>query len=242
MNLLEIRTRAAEVSGRYDLVDPTTYANTGMDSYIRAGQIYLDTNYFGTRANGVHVETIDANTAILKIPYIRSVRTVYIMDEESKLELTKKSLDWLKEKYPATANVRTSGTPLYYARTPSRFSIASDQLACNSLQLKVFDAELMMDPEYKYSYFKLFPPPDTEATIEVHGNFYTTPMTSDLHTCFWAQEFSELMIWATLRSVEVTHRNTQGVNDWDRVILNQLQEIDFDDLTEEIEGLNQIEG
>jgi hypothetical protein len=50
------------------------------------------------------------------------------------------------------------------------------------------------------------------------------------------------MIWATLRSVEVTHRNTQGVNDWDRVILNQLQEIDFDDLTEEIEGLNQIEG
>jgi hypothetical protein len=45
-----------------------------------------------------------------------------------------------------------------------------------------------------------------------------------------------------MRSVEVTQRNTQGVNDWDLAISKEITQLGFDFVEETIAEVDQMDG
>lgn len=50
-------------------------------------------------------------------------------------------------------------------------------------------------------------------------------LTSETAKNYWSEEKPHLLVNAARRMLEVRHRNTAGVNDWDRVILGEVHQI-----------------
>ena len=50
-------------------------------------------------------------------------------------------------------------------------------------------------------------------------------LTSETSKNYWSEEKPHLLVNAARRMLEVRHRNTAGVNDWDRVILGEVHQI-----------------
>lgn len=242
MNLLELRTKAMTVSGRYDLVNPTTFADNGMDYYINAGQRWLDRKFFGKRAEGRYLKRIDADTQQVNITLARSIREVWYYDTSERVQLTKAAYAWLREEYPETLNNQVSGTPLYYCPIITRGIPHFSELPANEADFLVHDADLLTDPGNGYDAIMIFPRTDTEITVEVRGLFYSQELTGDDSVSYWSVTNPDMLIHATLRAIEIEHRNTQGVNDWTAAIMDNVNEMHFDDLDEEITDINQMEG
>lgn len=244
MNLLEIRTKAAQVSGRWDLVNNTTFADNGMDYYIRAGQRYLDLTYFGRRLEGRYIVDVDADQHLINVPIARAIHEVWIHDGENRVKLEKKTFSWLKENYPAVINQQESGTPLYYAAAITRGIRHFGSRASNQAgeDFSVVDADVISDPTHEINSIIIMPPPEDSCTAEVWGLYYSNSLIEDTDESFWSVSHEDVLIHAAFRAIEVEHRNTQGVTDWTNAINSQMSGIIFDDLEEEIQDVNQMEG
>lgn len=242
MNLLELRTKAMLISGRYDLVNPTTYADQGMDYYINAGQRWLDRKFFGKRAEGRFLKRISAGDNQVNIQLARSIREVWYYDTEARAQLTKAAYNWLKTEYPDTLNIDESGTPLYYTPIVTRGIPHFSELPADEADFLVHEADLLSGPSNGYDAIRIYPATDAEITIEVLGLFYSNPLTTNTSESYWSVTNPDILLHATYRAIEIDHRNRQGVDDWTAAIMDNVGELQLDDLDEEITDINQMEG
>jgi hypothetical protein len=264
MSLLDIRKEFVKVSGRYDLVVDAfndDWTDNGANFYINAGQLYLDQRIEVKQSEAVFYKKLQADIVGCSIPDCRAIREVWIQNLESvvsvdwtdpqfvdtsgksRLPLKKVSKEWMRDKYRGMFNNITSGPPKYYCLTtlrvyPDNFTINQlesyagfmDALAFNSMQNPIYNAILML------------PPLDHEYVAEVVGLFYSPQFTEDTQETIWSYRYPTVLVWAALRELEITYRNTEGAKDWETAISARLLDIDKDTVEEVIAGVSQMEG
>lgn len=235
MTLLQIRRHLAEVSGRYDLVDPTSFADTGMDFYIKAAQNMLDRLKKTPKSTSNIFIEFDAGDWYADMTSCRKVEEVWINNGEGRSQLEKKGYVELKNLYPSLISVTENGTPLYYAISQLRTQDNEDVDNLGSF----FNHQRTDDDAYHG--IIILPPPDESLIVEVKGLFYAAELTADSNTNFWTNNYPDLLVMAVLYKLEVMNRNTEGRNDWMAAIEQELMMVDVGMVDEEVHGINQIE-
>ena len=240
MNLLQVRTKFVQISGRYDLVtDTTTYADNGADYYINAGQKFLERLVTVPESVGNVYYELAANSYKLSWEHgTRAIQEVWIEDGSERTKLTKVSLQELKTDYFDIATTET-GRPPYYAVANHR---GIDNVKKDSLATFIENVYDESDDSSEYRGIVLVPPADQKYVVQVVGLFKNLVLTSDTDSNFWSIVEPDLLIMAAFRSIEIFNRNTEGVNDLTASIMSSIKYIDFDIVEEESYDVDQMEG
>lgn len=248
MNLLEFRQFFRSQSGRYDLVDSDGADLGNADTFINAGQKYLDMLLDIPAAKGRVFIDIVAGDYFVKFTLCRSVLEVWCIGEDDDGEITRLPLtkyDYsdlrgvdeltLDEAYVKTAADIDQDRPVYYAPSVIRLMKQSVGGIGSSM-------DVISDGYQTYNGIYLMPPSDGVYAIEVWGNFYSEELSADTDNTFWTAQHPTILYMATMRQLEIVHRNTEGVKDWDLAIGSSIVGIDMDGVAEDITGVDQMEG
>uniref|UniRef100_A0A6M3J930 Uncharacterized protein n=1 Tax=viral metagenome TaxID=1070528 RepID=A0A6M3J930_9ZZZZ len=241
MNLLEVRTKLVELSGRYDLVtDVTSYADNGADFFIKAGQDYLDRSGTFSKSVSKVYNDIAASAFYTLMQRARAVQEVWVSNAEGKYKLEKRDLAAIKAYYSDPIADIDTGRPLFYSpaaiRTVPR---TDDEITIDSFYGTAYTYAA---DDFSYDAIVHYPPADEAYQIEVWGLFYSAELTLDASESWWTIKHPATLIKAALREIEVFYRNTEGVKDWGLAVGEDTVGIDKDLVEQDISEINQMEG
>jgi len=86
------------------------------------------------------------------------------------------------------------------------------------------------------------PPADTYYTLTVFGIFRFDLLENDDDTNYWTDEWSILLLYASLYMLESFYRNTAGMRDWLNAIRLITDGMEMDKVEEESHNINQMRG
>ena len=112
MNLLQIRQKFRDLSGRFDLVNEDGSDN-GADFFINEGRKYLDRLEETQKSWGSVYKRLPLNHIGVAIPLCRAIKTVWATTSTARWRLDKKPLDYIMTNF-LPESVQEPGTPLYY--------------------------------------------------------------------------------------------------------------------------------
>ncbi len=216
MNLLEIRTNVAKQSGRYDLVNPTTFADNGMDFYINSGQRWLNKKKSLPRAFA-HLSgdlTTDEYSHELANKF-KELFSVTVDDGVNPAwSLMYKTLPELEALYA----LAEYSTPHYYSYASYRtLETASSETISDFVAL---DWSTDDDDRFDYSGIIVVPAADKAYTVIAASEFLPLELTNDTDTNYWSDEYPELLAMATLRTIAVFNRDPEEITFWTDAIMD----------------------
>lgn len=245
--LKEIRTKFVDLSGRTDLVvDTTDYVDNGANFYIQAGQRWLDITQESVKGIGRLQKDLAIADYNLDFLNARTIIKVQAIDSAGAITtLTPRTFEYMRENYADDPANITQGLPTDWA--PNIIGLAPQQQALTSANFTTeftYDSHAIMFSDeaahYGYQGITFRPPADEVYTLTVFGHFFSV-LASDTDESYWSVKWPEILIMAANLSVEVFHRNTQGVNDWLGAIDRWLLGIDKDLADMESANINQVE-
>lgn len=249
MNLLQIRTQFVKISGRYDLVNPSTFADAGADFYIQQGQRSLERRLNIAPSIAKFYDDLTIGTYKVSVANCRAIQEVWIMNSESRTEVVKLGdydlraihQKYITNMYTTPLSTMESGRPNYYYPTNLRRSPETEAGAGDSATLSSY-----IDTTYPYDSANtgiiLFPRCDEAYGIEIKGLFYSPTLTTDVGTNLWSVSYPTLLIWAALRELEIMFRGSKTVSSWEGLIEGELIGIEKDAIEQEINSINVLEG
>lgn len=236
LTLLQLRTKATQLSGRYDLADPTTFTDSGMDFFISAAQDWLDRHKNIRKSSNRVFSEIAAGTWYFNFTSCRKIEEVWINNTSGRSQLEKKDYIELKNLYTGLISTTDRGTPTYfspaYLRSTENTDIDNLGAFFNSV----------LDDSDAYQGIILLPPPDEAIVVEVKGMFYSDVLSAEGGTNFWSNNYPDIFVMAILREIEIFNRNTEGTRDWEGAIDRKLVDIEQDLVAEEGHEITQMEG
>ena len=239
MNLLQIRTKFREISGRFDLVNDD-YSDNGADFYINSGAKFLDRLDETQKSWASCFRFIDTGFYIASVPHSRAIKEVWAATVSARWQLEKKNLQDLIAGYlTGMPSERSSGTPLYYSPTITRY--IPENLTADSFESFLGWIDIPSGNVREYNTILLNIPTDEKIVVEIKGLFYSHELTNDTDENYWSSVHSMLLIMSAMRQVEIMNRNTQGVNDWTNAIAVDMKQLGMDLVEELIAGVTQIE-
>ena len=242
MNLLQIRTKFIDLSGRHDLVaDVTSYVDNGANVFIQEGQKWLDRMLDTGPTKAKLFSDLAAGGWYVLMENCRAIYEVWSNDGSDRVKLEKASVKELREYYYAEPSASADqGTPAHYAIGTTRTSPITD----NQITIDSFYGAAITSAadEFTYKTLLIGPPADDDYQIEVDGLFYQAKLTGDTDENFWSVQHPLVLVWAGLRQLELTYRNKEGAKDWEDAVLGEIRLIDFDEVSEEGAEFDQIEG
>ena len=227
MNLLQIRQKFRELSGRFDLVNEDGSDN-GADFFINEGRKYLDGLDETNRSFATSFQKLEADRIGVTFEGCRALQKVWLTKSGSRVLLEKMDphdliLDYL-------SGTVTAGTPAYFALYTNRYF--PEDLTMDKFEVFLPYMEISMNPlDQNCILFNC--PADEDMYLIINGLFYSSYMATDEAENHWSVNHPMLLIMAAMRQVEVINRNTQGVGDWERSI-NKEVELLGKDLVEEM--------
>lgn len=227
MDLLEIRKALVQWSGRYDLVDPE-WNDEGADFFINSGVKYLDqrTDFFPMSEARIS-KAVDPGQLLVYMENCRYLKEVFIIQESKSTKLEKLPYDQIIQYFPkSNLNNISLDDPKFFV--PGSFRIDEEQV--------------FIESKTPYDSILILPPPANTLNIVIHGSFFSPKLTEDYQSNAWSVQYSNILLMAAMRELEIFHRNTSGVRDWERAILEELKNIQMDQISEQISGVNQMEG
>lgn len=255
MTLKEIRERFVQESGRLDLVNDDGSDN-GADFYINNGQRHLDRLTQFRKAGAVNYQILRPNDYLFYVKDCRAVHSVsyiahsdyqnpYSTHERSWRTLPPWTIEQARAAFPHsfTRMLEYRDKPIMYCLFDVRGT--QDTMRANDFQFfeSMSDlAGLVMAQYYDKVGILLLPITRNAIQVEVRGLFYCPKLINDDDTSYWTTEEPGLLLQAALREMEVFHRNTQGVKDWDRAIDASTVLLEQDFIYEEAYHTCQMEG
>jgi len=237
LTLVELRTKAAEVSGRYDLVDvDDDYSDDGMDFFIHSAQTFLDKRAITQRSTNVIYDEKATGTWYYDFTRCQKIEDVWINNAEGRNRLEKKTLNELKELYPGLISETDQGTPLYYTPLSVRSTEDTDMDNLGAFFNHTKDAS------DAYRSILMLPPPDEAIVVELTGIFYADVLTEETDTNFWTNNYPDLFLMAILYKLETFNRSDRAIKYWRDTLDAELIQIDMNMVSEEVHEVNQIEG
>jgi len=85
-------------------------------------------------------------------------------------------------------------------------------------------------------------PTSEKLTITINGLFYSMELVEDTDKNYWSEVHPMLLYMSAMRYIEITNRNTQGVNDWTSSIAVEMKQLGMDLVEELIAEVSQMEG
>jgi len=240
MNLLQLRAKLRELSGRFDLVNDD-FSDNGADFYIYEGQRYLDRMHEVQKSWASCFRFVEVGGFAIQFPYCRAIKEVWAMSTSARWQLEKKDLQDLITGYLTNLpSERNLGEPLYYSPGITRY--IPENVSTEDFESFVGWLDIPSGNAHEYNTVLLNVPVEEKLAIEVKGLFYTAQLINDEDENHWSVAHPLLLIMATQRMMEVTNRNTQGVNDWDNAITDYNKGLGMDLVEELISEVNQMEG
>lgn len=236
MNLLEIRKKFIELSGRFDLVvDITDYVDNGADFYIREGSKLLDQLNDSGAEEGTVFYNVKVGDYYLFIPELRVVEEVWAYNSEKRFQLEETNRVGLWEYFPNKLLSSDYTLPTKYY--PGSFKVGNTE--SND---RVPDFMIRLSDEGDVPNGIIFQPTDTALTIEVIGKFFSSKLERDCDTNFWSIHYPLLLTWASLYNLEVSYRNSEGAKDWMSAIELRLFYISKDKVDQDSINVKQMQG
>jgi hypothetical protein len=250
MNLLEIRTEFVKISGRYDLVNPSTFADNGADKYITMGQRDLERRLGRGPTAAKFLKDITAGTYLVSFEHCRVIQSVSIADADGKRELLKYTPDRLRaylgkgnegEIYTTPLTTMDRSRPLIYypinlRRSPDGGTFTGDSATLQSY-LDVSNTLVTV-----LTGIVLLPPADASYVLEIEGVFYNKAMASNTDVNFWSEVHPQLLIQAALMVHDKFYRGKKSSAQWEEDIESALVNIEKDTVDQESTDIMQMEG
>jgi len=240
MNLLNLRTKFREISGRFDLVNEDNSDN-GADFFINEGRKFLDRLDETSKSWGSAFVSVDTGLWYASFPYCRAIKEAWASTISAKWQLEKKTLQDLVEGYlyglPST---RTTGIPLYFSPCITRY--IPEDITADDFKAFIGYVDIPSGSSHEYNTILLNVPASEDIVVTINGLFYSKLLTLDTDTNYWSDVHPQLLISAAMRQVEINNRNTQGVDDWTGTIVSEMQQLGQDLVEELIAESDQMEG
>lgn len=235
MNLLELRKKVIEVSGRYDLIGEE-FSDNGIDFYIMAGMRYLDDLVESQKDYAHFYKYLLQGEWNIQIPYCKSIHAVYISSQTEKWRLEKKDLDWLVLNcYSELASQLDQGPPIYYA------TVATRMVGTKPPSLSYY-MDYIVPTSNEYNAIALLPITNSTLMLDVIGKFYSTPLTKNEDSNFWTEVYPSTLVKAACREIEIYNQNQSKTTAWTNTILQDLDGINKNLVDEDSAEIDQMEG
>jgi len=238
MNLLQTRTKFRELSGRFDLVN-ADYTDNGADFFINEGRKFLDRLDTTQKSFASCFRFIETGFYAASIPYSRAIKEVWASTTAARWQLEKMDLqDLIAEYLTGLPSSRSTGTPLYYSPTITRY-IPENETA-DSFESFIGMVEIPAGNAHEYNTILVNVPVSEKTVVEIKGLFYSHELTLDTEENYWTAVHPMLLIMAAMRQTEIINRNTQGVNDWTNAIAVDMKQLGMDYVEEIIAEVTSI--
>ncbi len=247
MNLLQIRQKFRELSGRFDLVDDTG-ADLGANFFINEGRKYLDRMDETQKSWGTCYRFLEIGFWSVQIPYCRAIKEVWVATTTARWQLEKLKLQDIVEGYlngisdsylPGPPSASTPGVPLYYSPCITRY--IPENATVKDLEAFIGYIDIPAGNAHEYNAIVLNIPTDEKLTVIIHGLFYSAELVNDTDENYWSVVHPMLLISSAIRQTEAINRNTQGLNDWDNVIGRDMKQLGMDLVEELIAETSEME-
>lgn len=240
MNLLQVRHQFRELSGRFDLVNEDGSDN-GADFFINEGRKFLDRLDETAKSWASCFQFVDVGRFSATFPHCRAIKEVWAMSSQGRWQLEKKGLQDLIEAYlKGLPSSRGVGIPLYYS--PSLTRHIPDELETESFESFIGWVDIPSGNVHEYNALLLNVPVSETIALDIKGLFYSSELLNDEDRNYWTTNHPLLLIMAAMRYIEVTNRNTQGVNDWSNSIATEAKQIGMDLVEQHIAEVSQMGG
>jgi len=240
MNLLQLRTMFRNLSGRFDLVNED-FSDNGADIYINEGRKFLDRLDETQKSWASCYRLLEVNRFSVSFPYCRAIKEVWAASISARWQLEKVSLQNLMESYlTGLPSSRTPGTPLYYSPCITRYS--PEDATVEDMEAFIGYVEIPAGNAHEYNSVIVNVPTSEKLTITVNGLFYSMELVEDEDKNYWSEVHPMLLYMSAMRYIEITNRNTQGVNDWTSSIAVEMKQLGMDLVEELIAEVSQMEG
>ena len=240
MNLLQIRQQFRTLSGRFDLVDDLG-ADTGANFFINEGSKYLDRLDETQKSWGTCFRFMEVGFWSVQFPFCRAIKEVWAATTSERWQLEKKKIQDLMADYlTGLPSSRTTGQPTYYSPCITRYIPEN----ATPLTLESFTGwiDIPSGNAHEFNAILVDCPTSEKLTIMINGLFYSMKLVNDIDENYWSAVHPQLLIEAAIRQTEIMNRNTQGVNDWNNAIKEQMQQLGFDLVEELIAETSEMEG
>jgi len=212
MTLNDIVKQFIEMSGRYDLLDEKD--STGLPKavfFIRAGQRYLDSKgVFPLTSYYAHFSEKDYYTTI---PYPYRMVSAYTIDREIKRPLKQLTIErFLKLNFANLARTEPISFCLLNLAVQNPEELFKSSCTAQNIPN-------LLNPDYSI-HLVLIPLANRPLDVQLNGYFYDLTLNTLESTNRWTLRHPEVLLHASLYTLETFQRNTEGATDW----LNALQE------------------
>lgn len=237
MNLIQMRKKFRDLSGRFDLVNED-YSDSGVDFFINEGCKFLDRLDETHKSWATRFCPILTDAIYVTFPYCRAIKEVWVASATTgRWQLEKKDLQDLIEGYLKTLPAEMeNGVPLYYSPCITR-SVPLG-VALNNFEEFLGYVEVTSS---NYNAILINVPTSEDLTLIIHGLFYSLELVEDSNVNYWSEVHPMLLYMSTMRQIEVVNRSTQGVNDWTNSIMVEMKQLGMDLVEELIAEVSQIE-
>ena len=249
MNLLGIRELFVKISGRYDLVNPSTFADNGADHFIQEGQRSLERRLNISATKAKFFTTLSEGGYKIELQNCRAIREVWVMDNAARSELTKleeydlrgQHQKFVSNMYTVPLSTMDTGRPLYFYPTNLRRVPEDEDGSTDSAVLSSFlETTSPYDPTY--TGIVLFPRAEKEFEVEVSGLFYSPKLTANTDENYWSVTYPNLLVMAAVKQVEIMYRGLKAGSSWDRLMEPELENIEKDMVEEEVSTVHNMRG
>ncbi len=238
-----VRQKFVELSGRYDLVIPTTWEDNGADFFINAGQKFLDRMLDSGKTIARYPVIVTAGTFIVKSVGIRAIQEVWCANADGKTQLNLNTLQQIRTEYSEEFSSVDQGQPEYYAPAvlrPYPDTLASATGMYNVSDLLLYNATAPSQ-HFSYNGIVIMPPADGTYTIEILGLFYSPTLSATVNAGIWTQTMSfwteihpDVLIEAAIYKLHTLYNNTGAAADYKVSVIEDMMGIDHDAAQEDI--------
>ena len=240
MNLLQIRTKFRQLSGRYDLVNSDNTDN-GADFFINEGRKFLDRLDETQKSWASVFRFCDTGSYFATFPHCRAIKEVWAATTTARWQVNKKDMQDLIVGYlSGLPSSRSVGTPLYYSPCITRY-IPENATAADIESFAGY-VDVPAGNAQEYNTILLSVPVSEKTAITINGLFYSIELINDTDENYWSVNHPMLLYMSAMRQVEIANRNTQGVNDWENAIGTEMKQLGMDLVEELIAENDQMEG
>lgn len=233
MNLAEIRNLFIMRSGRYDLINEDGSDN-GADFFIQCGSRFLD-----RRSN---IKNMQQSTSLFQVDKTGKfiIEDCWHISEIYRLSANEHyKLQEVKSRHAPQCLFRGTQDSKYYLKLPHRYNPNLRVTPASSLAVPA-SAFVGADLSYNAFIVEVLPHPYESITIEVVGNFYSSPLKNDLSQNLWSELYPDTLLKASLYQLEIFYRNTEGANDWLVSIQLDLADIEQLEIQSDIQNKDEM--
>ena len=240
MNLLEIRTLFRNLSGKFDLVN-ADFSDNGADFFINEGRKFLDRLDETQKSWASCFRFVEVGRYSASIPHCRAIKEVWAATTTARWQLEKFNYqEFLADFLSSIPGNRVPGEPNHYTPVITRY-IPEDAIPAD---IEAFSqwVEIPSGNAHEYNTVLLSTPVNVRTMVEVKGLFYSHELKEDTDENYWSVTNPMLLYMAAMRYVEIANRNTQGKNDWESSIRDDMKQLGMDLVEEIIAEVSQMEG